>query len=195
MISKFYSKYRMLYKYLLSHYQERISRGLKISRCLIHWFLGYLTPHIFTGANQYKQAGTNMGTNPNSLITFPLDRVCIFFSNQILVTNKLRFDSLHRSAPCTTWTHSGHKQGTINSLKLSGAYMRRQTLTSLVLIMACRLLGTKPLSEPMLVYCYLEPSNTHFSEIGIEILTFPFKKIQLKMSSANWRPFCLASMC
>ena len=33
--------------------------------------------------------------------------------------------------------------------------------------------------------------GTNFSEILIKILTFSFKKMRLKVSSANWRPFCL----
>ena len=33
--------------------------------------------------------------------------------------------------------------------------------------------------------------GTNFSEIVIEILTFSFKKMRLKVSSAKWRPFCL----
>ena len=33
--------------------------------------------------------------------------------------------------------------------------------------------------------------GTNFSEIWIEILTFSFKKMRLKMSSVKWRPFCL----
>ena len=33
--------------------------------------------------------------------------------------------------------------------------------------------------------------GTNFSEILIEILTFSFKKMSLKVSSAKWRPFCL----
>ena len=33
--------------------------------------------------------------------------------------------------------------------------------------------------------------GTNFSEILIEILTFSFKKMYLKMSSVKWRPFCL----
>ena len=33
--------------------------------------------------------------------------------------------------------------------------------------------------------------GTNFSEILIEILTFSFKKMPLKVSSAKWRPFCL----
>ena len=35
------------------------------------------------------------------------------------------------------------------------------------------------------------PLGTNFSEILIEIHTFSFKKIRLKVSSAKRRPFCL----
>ena len=35
------------------------------------------------------------------------------------------------------------------------------------------------------------PLGTNFSEISIEINTFSFKKMRLKVSSAKWRPFCL----
>ena len=35
------------------------------------------------------------------------------------------------------------------------------------------------------------PLGTNFSEILIEIDTFSFTKMNLKMSSAKWRPFCL----
>ena len=35
------------------------------------------------------------------------------------------------------------------------------------------------------------PYETNFSEILIEILTFSFTKMSLKLSSAKWRPFCL----
>ena len=36
------------------------------------------------------------------------------------------------------------------------------------------------------------PLGTNFSEILIEIPTFSFKKMCLKVSSAKWRPFCLS---
>ena len=39
------------------------------------------------------------------------------------------------------------------SLRPSDAYMRQKPNPSLVQIMACRLFGAKPLSEPMLEYC------------------------------------------
>ena len=35
------------------------------------------------------------------------------------------------------------------------------------------------------------PLGTNFSEMFIEIQTFSFNKIHLKMSSGKWRPFCL----
>ena len=35
------------------------------------------------------------------------------------------------------------------------------------------------------------PLGTHFNETSIEIHTFSFKKIHLKLSSGKWRPFCL----
>ena len=35
------------------------------------------------------------------------------------------------------------------------------------------------------------PLRTNFSEILIEIQTFSFKKIHMKMSSGKWGPFCL----
>ena len=37
----------------------------------------------------------------------------------------------------------------------------------------------------------IAPLGTNFSEILIEILTFSFKKMHLKVLSAKWRPFCL----
>ena len=37
----------------------------------------------------------------------------------------------------------------------------------------------------------IPPLGTNFSEILIGIQTFSFKKINLKMLSAKWRPFCL----
>ena len=37
----------------------------------------------------------------------------------------------------------------------------------------------------------IRPLGTNFSEILIEILIFPFKKMHLKVSSVKRRPFCL----
>ena len=54
--------------------------------------------------------------------------------------------------------------------------------------MACRLVDTKPLSEPILS---IWPLWINFSEILIRIQAFSIKKMLLKMSSAKWRPSCL----
>ena len=37
----------------------------------------------------------------------------------------------------------------------------------------------------------IRPLGTSFNEMLIEILTFSFMKMRLKVSSAKWRPFCL----
>ena len=45
----------------------------------------------------------------------------------------------------------------VNSSPPSAAYMRQWIRSALVQIMACRLCGAKPLSEPMLEYCQSHP--------------------------------------
>ena len=46
---------------------------------------------------------------------------------------------------------------TFNLLRPSGGYMRHWPESSLVWVMAWRLFGTKPLPEPMLTYCQVDP--------------------------------------
>ena len=55
--------------------------------------------------------------------------------------------------------------------------------------MACRLVGTKPLSKPGILS--IGPLGTSFSEILIKIQTFWSRKMHLNMSPGKWRPFCL----
>ena len=57
--------------------------------------------------------------------------------------------------------------------------------------MACRLAGAKPLCEAALLYCQLDQWKQKISEILIEIYTFSFKIMHLKISSVKWRPFRL----
>ena len=52
--------------------------------------------------------------------------------------------------------------------------------------MACHLVGTKPLSAPMLPCCQLDPKE----HISVKIQKFCFKEMHVQMSSAE-RPFCL----
>ena len=55
----------------------------------------------------------------------------------------------------------------------------------LVQIMACRLFGAKPLSEPMLELLTW-PVGKNFIEIWIKILAFSFTKMCFKVSSAKY---------
>ena len=60
----------------------------------------------------------------------------------------------------------------------SDAYMRQWIWSALVQIMARRLIGTKPLTKPMLGYC---PLRTNFSEIFFQIKQFSFTKMNIKI--------------
>ena len=62
--------------------------------------------------------------------------------------------------PCTQ-----HQSVMLNSLRPSDAYMRQQNKPSLVLIMVCHLFSTKPLSEPMLTYCQLDPKEQYLVKL------------------------------
>ena len=64
----------------------------------------------------------------------------------------------------------------INSSPPSAAYMRPWTSSALVQIMACRLSGAKPLPEPMLPYCYLDPWEQN-------AVKFEFKQ---KITFSSW---------
>ena len=65
---------------------------------------------------------------------------------------------------------NGFEKEFINSPRPGDAYMRQCNKLSLVQIMACRLFGAKPLSEPVLTYCQLY--LTISSEMSIEGQTF-----------------------
>ena len=76
----------------------------------------------------------------------------------------------------------------INSSPHEAAYMRQWTEPSLVQVMSCRLSGAKPWYNQ----CWLivnwnkkEQIGTNFIETWIRILSFSFKKMHLKMSSAK----------
>ena len=88
-------------------------------------------------------------------------RWLVSLTTHICVTRPQRVNSLWPSD--AIWHHeisvinigSGNRLvlEDINSLRPSDAKMRQQSKSSLVQIMACRLIGAKPLSEPVLEYC------------------------------------------
>ena len=64
-------------------------------------------------------------------------------------------------------------------------------LSSLVQIMACPLGRRQASIWTNAGILLIGPLGINFNEILIEINTFSFKKMHLKMSSAKWRPFRL----
>ena len=79
---------------------------------------------------------------------------------------------------------------TVNSLRLSDANMRQQLST----IGSDN--GLSPERRQAIIWTnagilLIGTLGTKFNEILIEIYTFSFKNIHLKMSSGKWRPFCL----
>ena len=79
----------------------------------------------------------------------------------------------------------------INSSPPRAAYKCQWTVSALVQIMACRLYGTKPLSEPMLDHYQLDPwEQSSVKFFLIKIQNFSFMKMHVKISSVEWGPFC-----
>ena len=68
--------------------------------------------------------------------------------------------------------------------------LSEQGQSALVQVTACRLAGTKPLPEPMLAYCQLDPEEQTSMKFKIKTYNFSFMKMHLKMLSAKWQPFC-----
>ena len=52
--------------------------------------------------------------------------------------------------------------------------------------MACHLISAKPLSEPMIIYCQLEPSEKNLREILIEIQLTKFNILSWPQSVNPW---------
>ena len=85
-----------------------------------------------------------------------------------------------------------------NSLGPSDAYMRLYNIPTLVQIMACRLFGAKPLFEPMLPYCQLDPKEQTstetktLTEIHISSLKKnAFENVVCEISAILSRPQCV----
>ena len=89
-----------------------------------------------------------------------------------------------------TWQKHWHWSD-INSSPPTAAYMRQQTGSALVQIMACCLFGAKPSPEPMLS---IGPLETNFSEIEVKIQNFSFIKCIWTCHLRKWRPFCPGEM-
>ena len=69
-------------------------------------------------------------------------------------------------------------------------YMRQWTGSALVQVMACCLFGTKPLPEPMLVYCQLYSWEQISVKFKSEFYHFHSRKCIWNCHLPNWQPFC-----
>ena len=81
----------------------------------------------------------------------------------------------------TTW--KWHTQNDI----LTGTNIRKYCYGQ---IMACCLFGAKLSSKPVLGYCQLDPYEQISVKFYSNCKNFSFTKMHLKISSANWQPFC-----
>ena len=84
-----------------------------------------------------------------------------------------------------------HRQDKINSSAPRTAYMRQWTGSTLVQVMACRLFGAKPLPEPMLTFCQLDPLEQTSVKFESKYEIFRCWNCIWKRSSVKWQPFCL----
>ena len=72
----------------------------------------------------------------------------------------------------------------------SAAYLRQWTGSSLVQVMCFRLLGAKPLPEPMLAYCQPDSWEQLSVKFESEFCHFHSRKCIWKCRLSKWRIFC-----
>ena len=77
------------------------------------------------------------------------------------------------------------------TLRPSEAYIHQLIMPSLVQSMACRLLDTKPLSEPMLVYCHLHPQEQISVKFETKLKHFDYVSLSRCLSMWNLPTFDL----
>ena len=78
----------------------------------------------------------------------------------------------------------------LNSSPPSAAYMRQWTVSTSVQVMACRLFGVKPLPEPMLAYCHVDPREQISVKFKSEFYHFHSRKCIWNCRLPKWRPLC-----
>ena len=94
-----------------------------------------------------------------------------------LVISEHLWESSDRSFTANAWNiYSWYEfeKFCFNPSPPSAAYMRQWIGWSLIHMMACRLFGAKPLSEPMLGHCQLRLLGTN-SWMSVKIRSFSFK--------------------
>ena len=72
-----------------------------------------------------------------------------------------------------------------NSMRPSDEYMRQCNMPTLLQIKACCLFCAKPLPEPILPFCQLDPKELVSVKFYLKFNSFLIKEMHLKMSSAK----------
>ena len=95
--------------------------------------------------------------------------------------------------------HKGHKCG-VSKMKINSTYFTHWGRVTHICVCKLTILGSdnglSPDRRQAIIWTnagilLIGSMKTNFSEMLIEIHTFSFKKMHLKMSSDKWRPFCL----
>ena len=125
-----------------------------------------------------------------------IDSHCNFLHvvvSTVLDDSLTRCQGICRQSDHQIWIQHIYRPSTsrVNSLKLGDTYMQPYMQPSLVQIMACCLFGTKPLSEPMLAFCELDPWEQTSVKFSMKFKNFHSRKTFLKMLSTKWQPFRL----
>ena len=111
-----------------------------------------------------------------------------------MINHHLAYDTkpLSRTMSTKSMTPYGvTRPQNVNSLRPSDAYV---CVSNLTIIGSDN--GLSPGRRQAIIWTnagilFTGPLGSNFSEFLIEILTFSFKKMHLKVSSGKWRPFCL----
>ena len=74
-------------------------------------------------------------------------------------------------------------------------HIHQYNIPTLLRTMACCLFSTKPLSEPVLQYCQLDPKENISVKFYSKFKSFYSRKCTWKCRLPKWRPSCPASIC
>ena len=141
----------------------------------------YLNQCWPSSITQYDVTGCQWGNSPCLISGYaPWKRSLTFLETHICVTNT----SKSLIGPIRDRDNSGRRRW-FNSLRPSDACMRQKTYH--YWFKQWRIVWSAINAGILLI----GPLGTNVSEILIKIHTFPFKKMHLKMSSGQWRQFCL----
>ena len=122
----------------------------------------------------------------------------ISWCSVVKLTPRHSFRELHIKAQPTVSLYHIATRGKVfrfNPSRPSNAYMRRWIGSSFGQIMACVLFGAKPLSQPMLDYCWLELSEQIAVKFELKLLSFHSKWCTWKCRLQSGAHFVTASMC